>query len=429
MMTRGFIAKDINNLKKVFDDVRNLPFEVGSYEKALIVGSGGGEDIIRALRAGVKEITAVEINPLIVKFANSFPESIGESFYRNPKVTTIIDDARSYILKSKEKQDLILIAEAKLFGRPLNAHLFIPKNLYTIDAFSNYIDKLNPNGALVIIDYAVYMRNYLKALVKLTTQKGLDPRGHLLLLTDTYGGVGLLMFNISGFSKTKSEEIATAARKYKLVDYGDYFSMQIDARDVKLLTDDNPFLNQQDPRRKRPDSPYSVPKKVVSGFFIFWISMPIVILLVVILIFLLKSKSKFDNAAIAIFFTGISIGLASLQFVLISKVTLLLGNPVFSQSILLSLLLLFGGLGSLLAIKKEIHGNLGKVSLAIAMVMVIYYFLLNKVVAALLPAAYLTKIVVVTVIIFIPAFFSGILFPSSFVTLGMGNRYAGFCCR
>ena len=421
--SRGYIFKNIESLRdelNEFNDARNILFGIRSYEKALIVGAGGGVDIIRALLSGSKEITAIEINPLIVEFMNSFPKSVGESPYQDPKVTTIIGEARSYILKSKKKQDLILVAHVKNFGRPLGTQLFIPKHLYTTEAFSTYIDKLNHNGMLVVVDYLDFTNQYLKTIAKLTQKKGLDLKKSLLSLTDLSLGVEFLVFNISGFSEEERENIRTAAKNQNFV-YCDDFTKQIESQDTKVLTDDHPFLWQSDQGGKTRSPLYTIPAKKILEHFMILAILAVGSVLAASLLFLLRSKSKLEDSFILTFFIGISLGLASLQFVLVNKVTLLLGNPVYSHGIFLFLLLLFGGVGSLTATNKMINRNLGKISLVVAMLMILYYFLLDRAIATLLSAPYLLKIIAIVFIIFIPGFFSGMLFPIAFEKIGNKN--------
>src|SRR5919109_4027126 len=57
-------SADLLWLKKYMD---YLPFEISNnVNNTLIIGSGGGEDVLIALAGGSKKVTAVEINPLII---------------------------------------------------------------------------------------------------------------------------------------------------------------------------------------------------------------------------------------------------------------------------------------------------------------------------------------------------------------------------
>src|SRR4029078_6939165 len=47
---------------------RALPFRLTPNAETLIIGPGGGPDVVAALASGSKKVTAVEMNPLLLKF-------------------------------------------------------------------------------------------------------------------------------------------------------------------------------------------------------------------------------------------------------------------------------------------------------------------------------------------------------------------------
>ena len=51
-----------------------MPYEMSKMNNSstLVIGSGGGEDILVALSAGSKNVTAVELNPLIVSAVKQY---------------------------------------------------------------------------------------------------------------------------------------------------------------------------------------------------------------------------------------------------------------------------------------------------------------------------------------------------------------------
>ncbi|MEK7790430.1 MAG: hypothetical protein AAB309_02255, partial [Deltaproteobacteria bacterium] len=82
-----------------------LPYKIRAFETALIVGAGTGNDIAAALRSGVKEIDAVEIDPKILQLGQ---ELHPEKPYQSQRVSAINDDARSFFKKTKKKYDTIV---------------------------------------------------------------------------------------------------------------------------------------------------------------------------------------------------------------------------------------------------------------------------------------------------------------------------------
>ena len=72
--------------------------------KALIVGAGSGNDAAAALRNGVEQVTAVDIDPVIIDFGRRFHP---EHPYDSPKLAIVNDDARSYFASCGDKFDVI----------------------------------------------------------------------------------------------------------------------------------------------------------------------------------------------------------------------------------------------------------------------------------------------------------------------------------
>ena len=75
-----------------------MPYEVSkiSNSTTLVIGSGGGEDILVALAAGSK-VTAVELNPLIISAVNQFGGNSAGNLYNRKDVQLHTDDGRRFI--------------------------------------------------------------------------------------------------------------------------------------------------------------------------------------------------------------------------------------------------------------------------------------------------------------------------------------------
>mgnify|MGYP001423976939 FL=1 len=87
----------------------NFPFKI-SKEKPkdiMIVGSGTGNDVAAALRSGVQNVDAVEIDPVIAELGKHFHP---ESPYSSNKVNLFVNDARNSIKYSKKNMTLFYIA-------------------------------------------------------------------------------------------------------------------------------------------------------------------------------------------------------------------------------------------------------------------------------------------------------------------------------
>src|SRR5205814_1492273 len=80
----------------------------GQQPNVLIVGPGGGPDVVSALVFNASKVTGVEINPIIANdiMRNRFKTYSG-GLYEHPKVKIIVDEGRSYIRSAPEQYDVI----------------------------------------------------------------------------------------------------------------------------------------------------------------------------------------------------------------------------------------------------------------------------------------------------------------------------------
>lgn len=116
-------------------------------KKVLIVGAGTGNDVAGALRNGVEQIVAVDIDPVIVDLGQRFHP---EKPYSSPKVKVVVDDARSFFATSDEKFDLIVfgLLDAHTMVSLTNARL--DHYVYTRESIERARDLLAQNGSIVL---------------------------------------------------------------------------------------------------------------------------------------------------------------------------------------------------------------------------------------------------------------------------------------
>ncbi|HZD09590.1 MAG TPA: methyltransferase domain-containing protein, partial [Candidatus Limnocylindrales bacterium] len=111
----------------------NLPYRFYSQPASvLILGAGMGNDVAAALRNGAQHVTAVEIDPLILRLGEKFHF---EKPYSSPRVRAVQDDARSYVQNSNERFDLIVFS--LLDSHTTNSHftnIRIDNYVYTLEA-------------------------------------------------------------------------------------------------------------------------------------------------------------------------------------------------------------------------------------------------------------------------------------------------------
>ncbi|MEP6810616.1 MAG: spermidine synthase [Chthoniobacterales bacterium] len=126
-------------------------FPGDSFQHALILGAGTGSDTATALANGVKEITAVEIDPVIQKLGT---ELHPDRPYSDPRVHLVNNDGRVFLRQTKEKYDLIIFAlPDSLTLTSSIANLRLESFLFTQDSLAAARAALAPDGVLVLYNY------------------------------------------------------------------------------------------------------------------------------------------------------------------------------------------------------------------------------------------------------------------------------------
>ena len=78
-----------------------------TFDEVLILGAGSGTDVAAALRHGAKHVTAVDIDPVILRLG---AERHPDKPYSDPRVTVVNDDARHFLRTTTKKYDLVVFA-------------------------------------------------------------------------------------------------------------------------------------------------------------------------------------------------------------------------------------------------------------------------------------------------------------------------------
>src|SRR6266508_6542497 len=78
------------------------------YRKVLVLGAGGGRDILTALQMRSGPVTAVEINPIKIELMREQFKDVTGGLYDNyPGVRIVHDEGRSFLRHESEPYDLI----------------------------------------------------------------------------------------------------------------------------------------------------------------------------------------------------------------------------------------------------------------------------------------------------------------------------------
>jgi spermidine synthase len=148
-MTR--FTGDFKPLDYLDQQTMALPFYLLDQPATLVLGAGGGADVLRALYHRASRIDAVELNPQMVDLVDrEFAEFTGH-IYGRPEVTLHVAEARSFVEGSRRRWDLIQLALFDSYAASAAGVQALSESpIYTIEALQAYLDHLNPGGLVAI---------------------------------------------------------------------------------------------------------------------------------------------------------------------------------------------------------------------------------------------------------------------------------------
>jgi hypothetical protein len=128
-----------------------LPYRLGDMKQVLVIGAGGGSEVLQALWQHAETIDAVELNPQIAELVGLRFGAFSGQIYRRENVSLHTAEARGFLASTGTKYDLIQMAMVDSFGAAASGVQSLNESyLYTTEALQRYIEHLKPGGYLCI---------------------------------------------------------------------------------------------------------------------------------------------------------------------------------------------------------------------------------------------------------------------------------------
>jgi hypothetical protein len=412
-----------------------LPFKMMQDPKVLVIGSGGGRDVVAALVSGSKDVTSVEINPIIYDTVKSYGEKAG-NVYSHQYVTSHVDEGRSFITRSSEKYDIIYVPFVDTWASVSSGGLSVSENfLYTVQGFQQYYDHLTDRGKIVTVRWLIDAPRFVTTYAKLLEQNGIPKdqlSRHLIMVTsDSYTqdpSVTMVIFSKVPFT---DDEIKFFSESFSQYDYkpillpgqimGEPYPALLEGKirleqfydlfktKVYPVTDDNPyFLSFEKPL------PYAVEALLYASIGIVAIFLLIPFAWMRRAAVIVTEKSELRIATVIPYFAALGMGFILIELALLQKLILLLGNPTMTFAILLFTLLISSGSGSLLSsrIARNNMKNLVFVIGGIAAIGILYAIFLPFIVYSTIAQPFEVKAAISVAVLAPIGFLMGMPFPT-----------------
>jgi hypothetical protein len=369
-------------------DVTNIGYYLRPEPRVLVVGAGGGRDILSALAFGARSVTAVEINKDIIRTVNGrFGDYTGH-LDRDPRVRFVNDEARSYVSRSSERHDLIQISLIDTWAATAAGAFVLSENsIYTVEAWRTFLEHLTDDGMLSVSRWyfrdrpAELYRTTMIAVEALRSMGVGEPRRHLAIVRNMQlanrraeipDGVGTLLVSRRPFTP---EEIARLEAEAARLQFDLPFSPSTAADDtyvrlttlgglesfldsypinISAPTDDSPFFFNMLRLRDvlRPElldfGKQSHNMKAVATLAILLVTVTILTAACILLpLWLTRARVRLAGAGPLFgFFIAIGLGFMLIETSQMQRLIIALGHPTYGLSVVLFALLLSSGLGS-----------------------------------------------------------------------------------
>ena len=450
---------DRESVAYLADVTAALPYALLEQPDVLVLGAGGGSDVLLALYHGAKHVDAVELNPRMTALvADTYAEFAGH-LYDDPRVALHTAEARGYVAQNERRYDLVQIGLLDSFAAAgAGVQALNESYLYTVEAVREYLADLSPGGMVSITRWVkMPPRDSLKlaaiAIEALEQAGAVDPDRRIAVIR-SWNTVTLLIKNgvflagevdaIREFAGSRSFDTAyfpgmtsAEANRFNLLDrpwlYDGIQAMLGEDPDrffedykyfVEPATDDRPYFSHFFKWRSLPEV-MAIRASGGAGL-IEWAYLIVVATLVqaavigglLILLPLSRIKRTWTGGArFGAYFVALGLAFLFVEIAFIQKFTLFLSHPLYAVAVVLASFLVFAGAGSAYSLRvaeRAAARDVRPVSVAVAglvAIAAIYLLILPPLFGRLIGLGDGLRILLSVVLIAPLAFFMGMPFP------------------
>ncbi len=125
-------------------------YRIARARTVLVLGAGGGLEVLAALAHGAARVVAVELSPAVIDLTRAVLDSASD-VYGDPRVELVVGDARSFVARTADRLDLVVLSPGEPFGTAAaGLHALSEDYLTTVEAVHAYLERLRPGGVLAM---------------------------------------------------------------------------------------------------------------------------------------------------------------------------------------------------------------------------------------------------------------------------------------
>jgi len=421
-----------------------------------IIGPGGGVDVLRAVANGSPSVTGIEINSII---ANTIMRGRYADYayhlYERPEVHIHVGDGRSFIRNSKQSFDVVQMTLVDTWASTgAGAFALSENSLYTVEAFREYFEHLKPDGLVAITRWEFHQPREALRVVAVAMQAlhelGVsNPARNFMVVSqgqlDEDGIPVAVLAKKSAFTPAEEEEVRGHMKTYQALT-PIFLPSDIELPSKVEPTPFSALITGNDPYAFARQYAYNVaPVRDNAPFFFFTLKLGqilgrrygvqqgidwkvnvgvavlatvLVISLAAVLAFLvvpmaLRGGGRRPSVVPLFYFVAIGLGYILVEIAFIQRFVLFLGHPTYALTVVVFLLLLSSGAGSLAS--RGWLNQTGRSVLPLALIacaILLYVFILPAILNLLVGLAFVAKLAVSAVLLAPLGFVMGMPFPS-----------------
>ncbi len=432
---------DPNTIQFLKNDVVYLAHYVKPNSKVLIIGSGGGRDVIASLAFAQPLVRGVEINPVVLHIVTDKFADFAGHLERLKNVSFVNDEARSYVSRAKQKYDLIQMSLIDTWAATASGAFVLSENsLYTVEAWRDFLKRLEPDGIFTVSRWyrgdppAEVLRTVSLAASALKQIGVTNPDGHIVLVRSgsKERGAATILISPSGFTDKQIQTINETCKALKFdyilgpgvvpeISFDDVLhhpeNLQDSHFNLAAPTDNSPFFFNM----IKTDHLFS--SKIQWGVDANWQALSIVtvaalltvygtVLLTVLPLRIVKTRPNRQAILLAIYFLAIGIGFMFVEISQVQRLIVFLGHPVYGLTCVLFTLLLSTSLGSWFISRAERFATTLTLPLACLVIALSFFGIVTQpLFLAFRQAPELTRILLCTISLALPGFCMGFALP------------------
>jgi hypothetical protein len=352
---------------------------------ALVIGPGGGRDLVSALVFGASRVDAVEINPIIADdvMRDQFRDYSGR-IYDHPRVHVTVDDGRSFVRRTDRRYDVIQASLVDTWAATAaGAYTLTENTLYTVEAFSDYLDHLTDDGVLSITRWVFDGLRLVSLAQEACEARGWDAQSRLAViqhdrvatlllkktpftaaevttLRETADRLGFKVLYVPGHQPAARSAAESGSEEAVADDYASLVTTSDRAafyarypQDIRPTTDDRPFFFHTTKLRDQFQVAFGRSMLFGNGLSalltLMGISAALVVLFVLGPLVVTGGATARGWLAWLFYFGSLGAGFMLIEVAILQRFVLLLGHPVYSLTVTLFSLLLGTGVGAALS--------------------------------------------------------------------------------